>query len=135
MSDYLLYFFLMIGEEILGFSTTKNSSQEIIEGIFGEEIWEVFLVIRAFFFINRGRDFWIFHHQIFPKVIEGIFGEEFGPPENPRFNETLKFFPPILGVIRTNIYPCGRIVFHSLKHMAQKISYADSKCNQKLSEN
>jgi hypothetical protein len=83
-------------EEILRFSTNKNSS---------------------------------------PEVIEGIFGEEFGPPENPRFNETLKFFPPILGVIRTNIYPCGRIVFHSLKHMAQKISYADSKCNQKLSEN
>ena len=66
----------MLWEKILGFSTTKNSSQEIIEGIFGEEIWEVFLVIRAFFFINRGRDFWIFHHQIFPKVIEGIFGEE-----------------------------------------------------------
>ena len=104
----------MLWEKILGFSTTKNSSQEIIEGIFGEEIWEVFLVIRAFFFINRGRDFWIFHHQIFPKVIEGIFGEEIWegvlvvrPPENlPKFDENLRFFPPILEAIRTFVYPC-----------------------------
>ena len=38
-----MVFFL--NKEILGFSTTKNSSPQIFEGIFREEIWEGFLVI------------------------------------------------------------------------------------------
>ena len=38
ISGYPWYFLLLIVEEILEFSTTKNSSPEIIEGIFREEI-------------------------------------------------------------------------------------------------
>ena len=42
--------------------------------------------------------------QVSPEVTEGIFGEE--SPENlPRFDENLRFFPPILEAIRTFVYP------------------------------
>ena len=65
ISLYPWYFLLLIGEEILGFSTTKNSSPEVIEGIFGEEIWDGFLILCGIFFNDRGRDLRIFHHQKF----------------------------------------------------------------------
>ena len=45
--------------------------------------------------------------QVSPEaeVIEGILGKE--SPENlPKFDENLKFFPPILEAIRTFVYPC-----------------------------
>ena len=43
--------------------------------------------------------------QVSSEVIEGILGEE--SPENlPKFDENLRFFPPILEAIRTFVYPC-----------------------------
>jgi hypothetical protein len=64
---------------------------------------------------DMGRDFRIFHHQtLFPEVIEGkLWGRNLGrisggAPENlPKFDENLRFFPPILEAIRTFVYPSG----------------------------
>ena len=70
-----MVFFL--NKEILGFSTTKNSSPEIFEGIFWEEIWEGFLVIYDIFLVSEEFFFWIFHPKnSSEEVIEGIFGKE-----------------------------------------------------------
>ena len=63
ISRYLWYFLLLI--VILEFSTNDNSSPEVIEGIFGEEIWEGFLIICGIFFNDSGRDLRIFHQQKF----------------------------------------------------------------------
>ena len=63
-------------------------------------------------YYDRGRYFRILHHQTSPEVIEGIFGKEIWccfapPPENlPKFDENLRFFPPIMEAIRTFVYPC-----------------------------
>ena len=66
-------------------------------------------------YYDRGRYFRILHHQTSPEVIEGIFGKEIWccfapPPENlPKFDENLRFFPPIMEAIRTFVYPWKEI--------------------------
>ena len=71
--------FVFVFLKILGFSTTKNSSPEIFEGMFGEEIWEIFLVICGIFFNYRGKDGVLGFSTTktsSQEVIKEIFGEE-----------------------------------------------------------
>ena len=48
--------------------------------------------------------------QVSQEVIEGIFGEE-SPEKLPKFDENLRFFPPILEAIKTFVYPWLEIMY------------------------